>query len=412
MTPTRALLSASLLLNLALLGTLVFTAPEISPSPAGTPDRPTAKPEPSRVGGNGATAVPAVVADAGKNWASLGTENLPALIARMQAAGFPRSVIKAVIAQRFELRREELTLDDLDVPYWKKPPQGPPNPKLTAELTKLEHEQEAVLKQLPPDVGANDIDGEEARDGLQRFYGNLPAEKIAQVAEIQRRWGEQQQAIFAAANGGVLNDVDARKMAELQRQQREEMSHVLTPEQMLEIDLRNGPTAIRLRTTLAGFNATEAEYRAMFSAYQALDEQFPVGFGTFNSEQAKARFAAQQQMQEQIKASLSPERYADYAQATRPGSQQLNTLVERLGLPLSAAASVASVQDDTQARVARLDPQLSAEERSRQVAAIAEEAKAQIVTAIGVRGLAGYRQSGGQWLDQLQAIRGKPARKP
>ena len=118
-------------------------------------------------------------------------------------------------------------------------------------------------------------------------------------------------------------------------------------------------------------------------------------------------------MREQIKALLGPERYADYQQASQPQYQQLNALVARLDLPLSAAAQVASVQQDVQQRVAavRADRKLSADARTAQLVALAQEAATKITATLGARGLEGYKQNGGQWLNQLTPRPKAPASK-
>src|SRR5204862_3307552 len=99
-------------------------------------------------------------------------------------------------------------------------------------------------------------------------------------------------------------------------------------------------------------------------------------------------------------------------QTSRPEYQQLNNLVLRLQLPISAAAQVVAVQQETQQRAnaVRTDNQLSAAAKAEQLAALAQAATAKISGAIGTRGLEGYKQAGGQWLQQLQGTR--PARVP
>ncbi|MEO7414294.1 MAG: hypothetical protein ABIZ81_13145 [Opitutaceae bacterium] len=49
-------------------------------------------------------------------------------------------------------------------------------------------------------------------------------------------------------------------------------------------------------------------------------------------------------LQGQIVAVLGPERYEEFKQSTDPANAQLNRLVSRLGLPLTAAIQVAGVR--------------------------------------------------------------------
>jgi len=388
------LLTVSLVANVALVAALVLvppaTAPATAPAPratvaAGSPTSPTATLN---------------TADTGKPWAPLGTENLSTLIARLRAAGFPPSVLRAIVNQRFELRREELTLDGLDHPYWKSESAFRPDPKLAPNLAELERERAETLKQL---FGADALvgdDSDEARIMRNHAYGNLSDEKVSQIVAAMSK-------IYGAARdngpvGGAQTETFNRRLTA-------ELSQFLTPGELLEFQMRNGPTASRLRTDLTGLNPTETEYRALFPLYQANDELFSPALGSVTPEEAAARAAAWQQMQEQIKSLLTPDRYADYLQASRPEYQQLNSLVARLNLPLSAAAQVVTVQQDIQQRASavRVDSNLVAADRNDQLAALAQEAATKISAVIGARGLEGYKQNGGQWLTQLQP---RPAR--
>jgi len=110
------------------------------------------------------------------------------------------------------------------------------------------------------------------------------------------------------------------------------------------------------------------------------------------------------QAKNQIVAQLGPDRAADFMQASNPAYSQLNRLVARLDLPLSAATQVATVQQETQQEVAavRADPNVKGAARRAEVAALATDATNKISTALGgARGLDAYKQYGGQWLVNL-----------
>jgi len=79
----------------------------------------------------------------------------------------------------------------------------------------------------------------------------------------------------------------------------------------------------------------------------------------------------------------------------------------RLDLPLSTSAQVVAVQREIQPRIAavRNDRQLSPEVAATQLVALAQEATTKLTALIGVRGVEGYRQYGGGWLQQLQQPR-------
>jgi hypothetical protein len=336
-----------------------------------------------------------------QRWAALDREDLATLVARPQADGFPPEVIRAIVNVRFTQRRAALTPDGADRPYWKRAEETTRDPKLEAALKQLEQEHGDALKKF---FGAGGGGDDEADAMRRRQFGDLPAEKIESIATISQRYGKAISDLFSGLQGAPLDAAREEKYLALQKQMHADIAGALTPAELLEYDLRNSPTAARLRNNLAGFNSTETEYRALFPLYQAFDQQNPSSFGPLTPEQAAARFAADQALREQAKALLPPDRVADFEQATRPGAQQLNQLVARLDLPLSAAAQVMTVQQDIQQRVAaiRRNGTLSVDNRAAQLAALAAEANTKITATLGPRGLEGYKQNGGQWLNQLQ----------
>lgn len=394
---SSALIAASLAANVAMLAALVVIPSDSSPPAAPLSTSSLAHPAATTTAPADASTSPA------KTWARLSTENLPSLITRLRAAGVPTSVLHALIYQRFESRLKATARDDVNRPYWKKASETPPDPKADAERAKLEREYADTVKQLlgtDAEPGSND---DESREMRFRQYGNLSAEKISQVQAVSQTYGERLSQIYNSARGGMLGPDVAEKIDAINREQHDAIAKLLTPDELLEYDLRNSQTSARLRMSLTGLNPTEAEYRALFPLYQAYDAQFPQIYISIKPEDMAVRTAAQQQMQEQIKALLPPDRYADYLQASNLQYQQLNQLVARLELPLSAAAHVASVQQEIQSRAnaLRADRQLAPADRTAQLAALAAEAQTKITAAIGARGLEGYKQYGGQWLNQL-----------
>lgn len=382
-------LGGSVAINIVLAALLLTRgAPEKAASP-----RPQNSPVPAATVPGNAAAPPA----AGKTWAFASAQDIPAMIAQLQAAGCPPSILRALVAQRYELRREELTFDGNDTPYWRNPPSEPKDPKIAEALAKLEREARAVLAQLGPATPETD----EMHALRNRRFGPLSAEKVSRIEAIELRFSEERTALHEAT-GGNFTPEHMATLGQIDQRLRGEIAQSLTPEEFHEYDLRNGLTSTRLRSALVGFNATESEYRALFALYQGVDAKFPMM--SAKPEEQAARLAAQGQADEQIKALLGPERFAQYWQASRPEYQQLNQLVVRLDLPISAAAEVAAVQQATQqqATAIRANAQLSPAARAEQLAALAQDATTKIRTTLGARGLEGYRQYGGQWLQQLQ----------
>jgi hypothetical protein len=394
------LLAGSLAANLALFAALRFTSPGAATRDALTASAGLAT-QPSAAAAAPSRASAATPDASAQRWAALDREDLSTLVPRLQAEGFPPEVIRAIVNVRFMQRRAALAPDGADRPYWKRAEETTRDPKLEAALKQLEQEHGDTLKKFFGPGGGGDDEAEAMR---RRQFGDLPVEKIERIGSISQRYGKSISELFSGLQGAPLSADGEEKFRALQKQMHDEIAGALTPAELLEYDLRNSSTAGRLRNALAGFNSTEAEYRALFPLYQAFDAQYPPFFVAPSPEQAAARFAAEQALREQAKALLPPDRVADFEQATRPGAQQLNQLIARLDLPLSAAAQVMTVQQDIQQRagVIRRNGTLSADDRAAQLAALAAEANTKITAALGARGLEGYRQNGGQWLTQLQ----------
>lgn len=158
-----------------------------------------------------------------------------------------------------------------------------------------------------------------------------------------------------------------------------------------------------MRRELALFKPSEAEYRALFPILDTVEQQFPSNLGT-SAEMTAARRDAEEKLQGQITAVLGAARYEEFKQSTDPANSQLNRLVARLDLPLSAAVDAAAIRTDVQQRATeiRQNQQLDSAARNAQLAKLAEEASGKLSHALGgARGLDAYKEYGGQWLTNL-----------
>jgi hypothetical protein len=416
------LLTVSLLANAALVGVLVLR-PGNSATTISDPTKP-AMPGPTATA---AVSTAAAQAAAGKSpanagvkpqeaWDHLQTEDLAALVTRLRAAGFPADVIRHMIMElvkeRFDAKRFALEKDRFDTPFFANLPNDYNDPKLGPALRQLGREQTQLLQQL---LGSslNELfaDTEDNKAMLRLQIGDIPPDKLQALYDTSTKFGEQRAAVYAALNGGPLLNTDRDKLAAIDQAMRAELAQSLTPAEVDDFIMRSSPAAGQLKQVLGPLQPTEAEYRAIFPLYQAFAEQYPAGSTNLTPDQTAARKLAEDQMNNQIKGLLSPDQAADYDQAANPAYTQLNKLVGRLDLPLSAAASVAAVQTDIQQRVddVRNDSTLSRSARNTELTALAQEASDKISTTLGPSGLEAYKTYGGQW---LQNIAPRPAVRP
>lgn len=400
-----ALLIASLAVNAAVL-TLYLKQSSGAP-PAGSPAAAALAEKSAGPTASGAS-VPSAASDAAaqtaqlaKSWAELQTGDLNTLVARLKAAGFSTSMIRAIVFaqvnEQFAARRKELAGNQTEQPFWKNQRSAMMDPKIMTALRDLGKEQMALMKSL---LGPDGVPGSDEMNAWQRRqFGNLTPEKLTQLQSINTDYSELQQEIMQKANGVMLPE-DREKLAFLEKEKLADIAKTLTPQEFEDFQLRSSNTANQLRGQLGSFNTTEAEFRALYKAAAAIDEKYRTA-GTRNPGDYQNR---QADMLTQAKAVLTPERFAAYNLATDPQSRQVSSLVARLELPPATTQQVVSLQQDFQNRQRALmtNRELTPANRTAQQAALLQEATAKLSTTLTPRGLEAYKQNGGQWLESLK----------
>lgn len=399
MTPLRLLTLLSVGANLA-LATVWWTHRE---TPADLPAVPVASlatpavaaaPDPPR------PAAPAP-AGGGADAASVSASELEEVFRHLQQAGFPRreiiSILHAWIGER--MRVHFAALGWQDQPYWKAPDPGR-SMELARATTRQQREISTTLIRLLGEDYLNDAP--EMLEMLQQQYGPLPAAKLVRVQALQEDYNELRVNLSLPGAGPL--DQERRRL--LDQEQRADLAALLSPQELLEYDLRHSPTSHRLRLELGAAQPSEAEFRSLFTIYQALDQQFPINASSGQPPDATllaARRAAEERALEQVKLTLGPARAAELAQARDPQARQENQLVARLGLPLSAAAEVVAIKRELNERggAFRRDQTLNDAQRQEQLRALVDVAERRLTATLGARGLSAYREYGGEWLRHL-----------
>jgi hypothetical protein len=373
MKMVRLLLVISVLGNLVLLGLSSHASHSTSAATERTPRAFVARPS----------------ADApevrGNHWVELASDDFALARDRLQAAGFPerivRAILAALIAERFEARERAIYYRP-DVTYWQEA-LLPRTPELEAAVTELDRERRRLMREL---VGDYYAPGEYGGAYMRQMFGPFSPAKLSAVRAIVDE--------FSALRNQL--PFDREKRGALEREMREQLARLLTPGELEQHELRRGNIATNARMGLDTFNATEAEYRAIHGAYRPFIEATQMPSGAPVSLRATVHL--------QIEAALGPERYADYVQASNPQHQDLNRLVVRLDLPLSAARQVVALREDVsrQAATLRANRDLTLEQRNAQLSALANQTSARLTSVLGVRGFEVYQVVGGHWLEGLK----------
>jgi hypothetical protein len=201
---------------------------------------------------------------------------------------------------------------------------------------------------------------------------------------------------------GILLPEDRAKLAYLDEQKRADITKLLSPEELLEYDLRSSPSSTQLRNQLAAFGPTEEEFRALFKLQQAFDAKY--GNPEFlTAEQRRDRGLAQADLLKQAESVLPADRFAELKTKTDPAYISANAVVTRLQLPPTATAEIVAIQKDISKRAdaVRSDRSLTPDQRNSQFLSLGSEAVARLTPTLGDAGVTAYKQSGGGWINGL-----------
>jgi hypothetical protein len=331
------------------------------------------------------------------SWPELQSANLADVVTRLRAAGFSPAIIRAIVYARLNEqmagKRKALFSGIEDIPFWKvKRPAF--DAKLMMAQREFYQEQTKIAREL---LGPDAVEHNEMAEYFRkRQYGDIPAEKEEKLQRVVGDYGDLRNSIYAESNG-LLMPEDRDKIAYLEKEMRNDMAEILTPTEMENYELRSSTTANELRTQLTTFQPTEAEFRALFSATRAVADKYGANQMGLTPEQRQQRTAA---LNDQAKLALSPERFAQFQQATDPANMMLNRVVARYNLPETVVPQVNAVQKDIQQRAAALR-QLPASEQTLQAQALQKEATSKLKPLLGETAYQAYKMYGGQWLDQI-----------
>jgi hypothetical protein len=347
-------------------------------------------------------------------WAQLHTEDLPTLVARLRAAGFPPSMIRAIadaeVQQRYSPRLDELrrTLDE--TPYWRGDAGNfTGNSKLYEQMSQIGRERSKALRELiGQDVyayaGANPTEIQRQR------FGNIPPGKIDLVQSITDDYAEMTSQIRAGMQGVSLPE-DKEKFALLEREKRADLAAILTPAELAEYEMRTSTITMRLRTGLTIMDASEAEFRAIYAAHQAHQETLyptsPGGIMFLSSDTGDPRSKAYEQINSTLKQTLGADRFAQYQRAndrefqqlyqlTRPENTPYETLVRAYDSRMAASEASIKIAND-----ASLNP----EQKQGALKDLAQQSRTQILSTLGPTAGPTFAQSA-RWLSGLE--QGRP----
>lgn len=419
---TPRLVVGLLLLNLAVVaGVLAFLMSE------SRPDRRARAKDSSAAGGAGTNAAdfappspaaepqPAVVVVTNQfQWAQLESENYHEYIARLRSIGCPEVTIRDIIIADLDKllapeiralygRRPELS-------YWHSVEEELANDvdprEVSRKTTEIEKRKREIVREL---VGVDlarermELQGEE--DFYERRLAFLPEDRRSQVRDILEKYQETEQRFREKEleDGEPLNAGDRAQLRILTREREAALAQVLSPEEKKQFDLWMSPSANEVRHAFYGMNATEQEFLAAYEARRAFDDKWSLRDELFLSTAERAEMEKdREQMQANIREKLGEDRYALYQRGQDEDYHSLSALATRFKLPKDKASEVygyKKVSLEIKAQV-RDNPEMTEEQKTRALKAIAEETAGAVRTALGDRAYRYYRRTGqGGWIE-------------
>lgn len=407
MKPLALLLGASLGINTALLATLALK-PELAPvalnealgrSTASDATKAAAAAGESQPANAPSPRAPASPVGSGKaEWRVLDTPDLKLLVTRLRQAGYPGDVIRAIISARVEEQLTERVKTAFakarPAELWKPRQFGP---ELVNELQALNRERGRLVRSLVPDELAASA---EASAEQRRQFGNLPAAKIEALRRIQDDYTDMEGELRASFQNIILPE-DREKLALLQREKRADLATVLSAEELAEYEMRASRVTRELRSAMTLMNASEAEFRAVFAAYQPHEDVLYPSDMAFTPDLTRRRQDVLTQVMADAKQALGPERFSEFERAADREFQQMRRLTVQGNLPAENAVQAYTLRAQIAAESARIAEakDLSEDQKRASLKTLAQNARVQFTTLLGKDSYA----NGAQWLRAMES---------
>ena len=346
------------------------------------------------------------------HWGSVESEDYRQYIENMRAIGLPeetiRDIIIADVNKLFASRIAALYPTPMEFKFWRVEDQNARKEQRdrNQKRRELETEKRNLIKEL---LGV-DYDEALARlagrpDEGDYRYGFLSADKQQAVKDLQAKYRDMERALFA--EGGPRNPEARAKFAALRAQQESELAQTLGPQDYQEYQLRNSTTARNMRENLASFQPDEEEFRKIFEARKAFDDQFAFTRDGGDEAVREQRRLAQQQLDEQLRATLGEERYKEYQLAQDDRYRDIYDFTSRNNLSQQVAENVyearraAEAARDTIMRNTEMTP----EQRQQALTQILAETRGTLTSYLG-DAFAQYAQDE-RWLANLARVNGE-----
>jgi hypothetical protein len=314
------------------------------------------------------------------NWSEIESDDYPTFIANLRRIGCPeltiRDIIVADVNQMFAQRRSQEVVT-AESEWWKSEPDLNATEGAIKKYGDLEKERTDLLtKLLGPNWNINFTQvsgpGTVSLDGP--ILGKLDPETKLKVEEIAASSGRKS-IEYVEAQRAAGKPLDPAAMARIRADHRAELAKVLTPDQLEEYLLRHSANAENLRDQLHGFNATPDEFRAIFRARDAIDNDIQLNYSGNDPATAKMREDMEKKRDAAVAAALGPDRSALYQATADPLFREAQFLAQQSGATPEKVLPLYQIQVESEREKARIaaDNTLTPSDRATAIRRVTEQ---------------------------------------
>ena len=350
-----------------------------------------------------------VTRDKALDWTTVETADYREYIANLRAIGCPeetvRDIIIADINKLYASKIAALYPSPKEFKFWRVEDRAARNEdrERDREREELNDEKRELIKEL---LGV-DYDAEMARWSGRPTeddwrYGFLSPEKQEQAKDIYAKFREKERELFR--DGGGWTPENRAKFMSLRAEREAEMAKVLGPADFEQYQLRNSYTARNMRENLTAFQPDEDEFRQIFQLKKTFDDQF--GFNRDGSDEAvrEERRLAQQKLDEQLLATLGPQRFQEYQLSQDERYRENYDFAQRYNLEPQVAKTLYDVRVAAEQERNRIrnDATLNEQTRAAALNELAQLTQAALQPTLG-QNWDRYRERTGGWLGRLNS---------
>jgi hypothetical protein len=381
----RAVLIISVALNIAFVAALIAYkhSPLHSNISAGDTPSPGAFTNP--------TAPRVVVRRQFFNWHEVESDNYLVYVQNLREIGCPEQTIRdIIIADVNELYAKKRQDDAVvaDQQWWRYDPDTRPGQPSAVQIQALEQERHALLDTLLGTNWQNTAGLMSTQSGIVLtgpVLGNLSADVKQAVLDITTK-SQQRTLAYLAAQKQAGKNPDPGELARIRQETRNQLSQILNPTQLEEYLLRFSQSASDLRHELQGFDVTPDEFRKIFRATDAIDQQVALYYSGDSPTAAQQRATLQKQLDDAIRNNLGPDRYQELVMAKDPAYRDAVLAADDVGASPGAvtnlyAINIAAAQEMDHIRN---DPNLTADQKAQALKLIQAQQQAASDQVLGL----------------------------